>query len=181
MLNFWSDETRLPIPTIDRAIALLSTLYSPLTESNFLSYSTYLLLEMTSKSPDYNKEIFKHPLSDCKFEVIFADYTDIHSHYRHTLYVDGCLLGIATSVLHRSRVLQNYEVNCSWRTRHSTLVPLFVDTVPVSSGTFTDQELSSQPGMLRATQENLLFTPTQDAGKFSVDELCSSSSLLVII
>ena len=67
--NFWSDETRLPTGTLDRMVAMLEAMYSPATESKYLSYATNLLLEMTSKSPDYNKEIFEKPLSECKFQV----------------------------------------------------------------------------------------------------------------
>ena len=48
---------------------MLEAMYSPQTESRYLSYATNLLLEMTSKSPDFNREMFEHPLSQCKFEV----------------------------------------------------------------------------------------------------------------
>ena len=67
--NFWSHETRLPVATLDRMVAMLEAMYVPSTESQYLAYATNLLLEMTSKSPDYNREIFEHPLSECKFEV----------------------------------------------------------------------------------------------------------------
>ena len=67
--NFWSHETRLPAETLDRLVAMLEAMYSPSTESQYLSYATNLLLEMTSRSPDYNREIFEHPLSECNFEV----------------------------------------------------------------------------------------------------------------
>ena len=67
--NFWSHETRLPVSTLDRMMAMLEAMYVPSTESQYLAYATNLLLEMTSKSPDYNREIFEHPLSECKFEV----------------------------------------------------------------------------------------------------------------
>ena len=67
--NFWSDETRLPPGTLDRMVAMLEAMYSPGTEAQYLSYATSLLLEMTSKSPDYNKDVFERPLSECKFQV----------------------------------------------------------------------------------------------------------------
>ena len=67
--NFWSHETRLPTETIDRLVAMLEAMYSPQSETKYLSYATNLLLEMTSRSPDFNKEMFEHPLSECKFEV----------------------------------------------------------------------------------------------------------------
>ena len=67
--NFWSHETRLPEGTLDRLVAMLEAMYSPATEASYLSYATNLLLQMTSHSPDYNRLIFEHPLSDCKFQV----------------------------------------------------------------------------------------------------------------
>lgn len=67
--NFWSHETRLPGETLNRMVAMLEAMYSPSTESQYLSYATNLLLEMTSKSPDFNREIYERPLSECKFEV----------------------------------------------------------------------------------------------------------------
>lgn len=49
---------------------MFEAMYSPSTEQYFLSYATNLVLEMTSKSPDYQREIFELPLEDCKFQVI---------------------------------------------------------------------------------------------------------------
>lgn len=72
--NFWSSETRLPGHTVDRLVAMLEAMYSPNTEQFFLSYATNLVLEMTSKSPDYQREIFELPLEDCKFQVKSSYY-----------------------------------------------------------------------------------------------------------
>uniref|UniRef100_A0A8C0BSU3 DNA-dependent protein kinase catalytic subunit n=1 Tax=Buteo japonicus TaxID=224669 RepID=A0A8C0BSU3_9AVES len=66
--NFWSDETRLPTNTLDRMLSLLNSLYSTKIETQYLSLITNFLLEMTSKSPDYSRKIFEHPLSECKFQ-----------------------------------------------------------------------------------------------------------------
>ena len=90
--NFWSHETRLPTETIDRLVAMLEAMYSPQTENKYLSYATSLLLEMTSKSPDFNREMFEHPLSQCKFEVnIFPSYIlDLsieETHFRTTSFI----------------------------------------------------------------------------------------------
>ncbi|XP_068093458.1 DNA-dependent protein kinase catalytic subunit isoform X2 [Hyperolius riggenbachi] len=80
--NFWSNETRLPTSTMDRMLSVLSTLYSTKTEKHFLSLATNLLLEMTSRSPDYVRQMFEHPLSECKFQ----DYTvDSNWRYRSTV------------------------------------------------------------------------------------------------
>uniref|UniRef100_A0A8C3LKH7 DNA-dependent protein kinase catalytic subunit n=1 Tax=Chrysolophus pictus TaxID=9089 RepID=A0A8C3LKH7_CHRPC len=71
--NFWSDETRLPANILDRMLMLLSSLYSAKIETQYLSLITNFLLEMTSKSPDYSRKIFEHPLSECKFQDFVID------------------------------------------------------------------------------------------------------------
>ncbi|XP_072708622.1 DNA-dependent protein kinase catalytic subunit isoform X1 [Ciconia boyciana] len=71
--NFWSDETRLPASILDRMLALLNSFYSPKIETQYLSLITNFLLEMTSKSPDYSRKIFEHPLSECKFQDFVID------------------------------------------------------------------------------------------------------------
>uniref|UniRef100_G3URQ9 DNA-dependent protein kinase catalytic subunit CC3 domain-containing protein n=1 Tax=Meleagris gallopavo TaxID=9103 RepID=G3URQ9_MELGA len=71
--NFWSDETRLPANILDRMLKLLSSLYSAKIETQYLSLITNFLLEMTSKSPDYSRKIFEHPLSECKFQDFVID------------------------------------------------------------------------------------------------------------
>ncbi|KAJ8280685.1 hypothetical protein GJAV_G00057750 [Gymnothorax javanicus] len=75
--NFWSHEKRLPVSTAERILALLHSLYSSGTETRFLSLATNLLLELTSRSPDYSRPLFEYPLSECKFQ----EYV-INSHWR---------------------------------------------------------------------------------------------------
>ena len=65
--NFWTEKADIPSNTIDRMLMIVKRLYSPKTESEYLSYSTNLLLEKTSKSPDYNRLIYENPLSECVF------------------------------------------------------------------------------------------------------------------
>lgn len=72
MYEFWNQESRLASDTLSRLTQLLAVLYSTNTERQFLCYSTNLLLELTSRSPDYNRSIFDSPLSECKFEVSTA-------------------------------------------------------------------------------------------------------------
>nr|XP_042898800.1 DNA-dependent protein kinase catalytic subunit isoform X2 [Parasteatoda tepidariorum] len=67
--NFWSNEKRLPLGTVERLIALMKNMSSPVTEESFLQYSTFLLLERTSYSPDYKRKIFEYPLSQCNFQA----------------------------------------------------------------------------------------------------------------
>uniref|UniRef100_A0A8B9LWJ5 DNA-dependent protein kinase catalytic subunit n=1 Tax=Astyanax mexicanus TaxID=7994 RepID=A0A8B9LWJ5_ASTMX len=75
--NFWSHEKRLPPATLERMLMVLGSLYSTRIEERFLSLATDLLLEMTSQSPDYTRDMFEFPLSECKFQ----DYT-IDSNWR---------------------------------------------------------------------------------------------------
>jgi DNA-dependent protein kinase catalytic subunit len=65
--NFWSDKAYLSNNTIDRVVSILNKMYASETELEFLSYSTNLLLEKTSKSPDYNRLIYENPLTECTF------------------------------------------------------------------------------------------------------------------
>lgn len=67
--NFWSQEKRLPIATLDRMLTVLQSLYSSKIEKCFLSLATDLLLEMTSQSPDFKRNMFEYPLSECTFQV----------------------------------------------------------------------------------------------------------------
>lgn len=69
MYAFWNEESRLASDTLGRLTQLLAVLYSTGTERQFLYHSTNLLLELTSRSPDFSRSIFDSPLSECKFEV----------------------------------------------------------------------------------------------------------------
>ncbi|KAM4704971.1 DNA-dependent protein kinase catalytic subunit [Rhinophrynus dorsalis] len=98
--NFWSDETRLPTGTMDRMLAVLSSLYSTKIEKHYLSLATNLLLEMTSKSPDYIRQMFEHPLSECKFQ----DYTvDSNWRFRSTILTPMFVETQASQSVNRSR------------------------------------------------------------------------------
>lgn len=67
--NFWSQEKRLPTATLERMLMVLNSLYSCHIERCFLSLATNLLLEMTSQSPDFKRNMFEYPLSECTFQV----------------------------------------------------------------------------------------------------------------
>lgn len=67
--NFWSHEKRLPTATLERMLTVLNSLYSGQIERCFLSLATNLLLEMTSQSPDFKRDMFEYPLSECTFQV----------------------------------------------------------------------------------------------------------------
>ncbi|CAK6951979.1 LOW QUALITY PROTEIN: DNA-dependent protein kinase catalytic subunit [Scomber scombrus] len=71
--NFWSQETRLPTATLERMLTVLRSLYSCQIERCFLSLATNLLLEMTSQSPDFKRDMFEYPLSECTFQDYVID------------------------------------------------------------------------------------------------------------
>ncbi|XP_040921929.1 DNA-dependent protein kinase catalytic subunit [Toxotes jaculatrix] len=71
--NFWSQEKRLPTATLDRMLTVLRSLYSCQIERCFLSLVTNLLLEMTSQSPDFKRNMFEYPLSECTFQDYVID------------------------------------------------------------------------------------------------------------
>ncbi|KAI4806497.1 hypothetical protein KUCAC02_017321 [Chaenocephalus aceratus] len=71
--NFWSQEKRLPTATLERMMAVLGSLYSCQIEKCFLSLATNLLLETTSQSPDFKRNMFEYPLSECTFQDFVID------------------------------------------------------------------------------------------------------------
>ncbi|KAF3703361.1 DNA-dependent protein kinase catalytic subunit [Channa argus] len=71
--NFWSQERRLPTATLKRMQTVLCSLYSCKIERGFLSLATNLLLEMTSQSPDFKRNMFEYPLSECTFQDYVID------------------------------------------------------------------------------------------------------------
>ncbi|XP_029313652.1 DNA-dependent protein kinase catalytic subunit [Cottoperca gobio] len=71
--NFWSQEKRLPIATLERMMTVLRSLYSCHIERCFLSLATNLLLETTSQSPDFKRNMFEYPLSECTFQDYVID------------------------------------------------------------------------------------------------------------
>uniref|UniRef100_A0A8C4UGT6 DNA-dependent protein kinase catalytic subunit n=1 Tax=Falco tinnunculus TaxID=100819 RepID=A0A8C4UGT6_FALTI len=97
--NFWSDETRLPTNTLDRMLSLLNSFYSTKIETQYLSLITNFLLEMTSKSPDYSRKIFEHPLSECKFQDFVIDSS---WRYRSTVLTPMFVGTQASQSIHRN-------------------------------------------------------------------------------
>uniref|UniRef100_A0A8C3RFN2 DNA-dependent protein kinase catalytic subunit n=1 Tax=Cyanoderma ruficeps TaxID=181631 RepID=A0A8C3RFN2_9PASS len=97
--NFWSHETRLPTNTLDRLLSLLNSLYSTKIETQYLSLITNFLLEMTSKSPDYSRKIFEHPLSECKFQDFVVDSS---WRYRSTVLTPMFVDTQASPSIHRN-------------------------------------------------------------------------------
>uniref|UniRef100_A0A8C6J8U6 DNA-dependent protein kinase catalytic subunit n=1 Tax=Melopsittacus undulatus TaxID=13146 RepID=A0A8C6J8U6_MELUD len=97
--NFWSNETRLPTNILDRMLSLLNSLYSAKIETQYLSLITNFLLEMTTKSPDYSRKIFEHPLSECKFQDFVIDSS---WRYRSTVLTPMFVDTQASHSIHRN-------------------------------------------------------------------------------
>ncbi|XP_065679642.1 DNA-dependent protein kinase catalytic subunit isoform X1 [Hydra vulgaris] len=74
LLNFWRKE--LSENTIERFTEILTTFYSSKTEKEYISYSTNLILQLTSLSPDYSLPLFSMGLDEEKtyssFDVKFS-------------------------------------------------------------------------------------------------------------
>lgn len=67
--RYWNNKAQQQdATTSERLLFVLTDLYCPATESNFLSYSTQYLLEATVGTPDYKQKIFKEPLQKCDFK-----------------------------------------------------------------------------------------------------------------
>eukprot|EP00731_Ephydatia_muelleri_P028749 Em0020g393a len=84
MFDFWNQESRLASDTLGRLTQLLAVLYSTSTERYFLHNSTNLLLELTSRSPDFTRSIFDQPLSECKFQDKSIDLSWQQRHLQMT-------------------------------------------------------------------------------------------------
>ena len=155
MQNFWSHETRLPTGTLDRLVAMLEAMYTPGTETQYLSYSTNLLLEMTSKSPDFNRDVVEFPLSECKFEVLkLTSLFMIMPPIPNAIFIISCSFS------------QDYNVSSSWRQRHAAMTPLFVETQQTQAANASQSLETSlmdtqSTGQIRATQDVMQFSATQ--------------------
>ncbi|KAF9970692.1 hypothetical protein BGZ73_006560 [Actinomortierella ambigua] len=80
-LEFWYGQNHLSTDTFSKLRDILSTMYDPKAEDNFLTYATYMLLDGTKKSFEYNKPIFDEPLPNAKFD---AEHASIDTSWRHT-------------------------------------------------------------------------------------------------
>uniref|UniRef100_A0A0P4W3R0 non-specific serine/threonine protein kinase n=1 Tax=Scylla olivacea TaxID=85551 RepID=A0A0P4W3R0_SCYOL len=66
VLNFWLERFQ-DMVLHDRVLHILKMIYSPETEDSFLELAMYIILEATRYSADYQRDIFQHPLTLCKF------------------------------------------------------------------------------------------------------------------
>ncbi|XP_021932903.1 DNA-dependent protein kinase catalytic subunit-like isoform X3 [Zootermopsis nevadensis] len=69
IFKYWNnDAQQREAATSVRLLFILTDLYCPSTEHQFLGYSTQFLLEATVGTPDYNRKMFSEPLQKCQFE-----------------------------------------------------------------------------------------------------------------
>lgn len=182
--NFWSHESRLPPDTVERMLVVLKSLYSSRIEEQFLSLATGLLLEMTSHSPDYTRNMFEFPLSECKFQVttfIYYSMAKIISTYclfSLALWIISSIWLIQMKVIFvdynftafcSTHLFQDYTIDSNWRLRSTVLTPMFMETQATQgSGTQGPEAAGSQAatmrGQIRATQTSLEFSQTLAPG-----------------
>lgn len=68
ILKFWCVDRVQMFTLTERFEKSLLDLYSPETESYYLGYVNYYLLEGCKETPEYDKLMFDHPLSECEFD-----------------------------------------------------------------------------------------------------------------
>ncbi|EDQ84433.1 uncharacterized protein MONBRDRAFT_30238 [Monosiga brevicollis MX1] len=73
--EFFDQETRLSIATDLRLCEVLDKLYVPASEGSFLSTCSSLLLRLTARSPDYERQLFEQALKDCERHPLRVDVT----------------------------------------------------------------------------------------------------------
>ncbi|ETO08866.1 hypothetical protein RFI_28520 [Reticulomyxa filosa] len=73
MFEYWSHETRLQKPVIERLEDLCNLMFSKNCESLWLHYATFLLLEPMRHSTDFTSPISSRPLSECQYVEMNID------------------------------------------------------------------------------------------------------------
>ncbi|KAF9360792.1 hypothetical protein BGX26_007743 [Mortierella sp. AD094] len=82
VVEFWYGKNRLPTNTFQRLGDIVRNMYDTEAEDKFLNYATYMLLDRTKKSSDYNEPIFQEALPNAKFG---ESYARIDTSWRHTV------------------------------------------------------------------------------------------------
>ncbi|EAT40123.1 AAEL008123-PA [Aedes aegypti] len=60
MFDFWTNESRFPTDIDNRFRRVLSDLYEPSKEADYLGYATQILLDSAVKNPESKRRIFQH-------------------------------------------------------------------------------------------------------------------------
>lgn len=164
---------------MERMLVVLKSLYSSRIEEQFLSLATDLLLEMTSHSPDFTRNMFEFPLSECKFQVRTVNY------YRISKVISTCCVFYLALVIIPSiwliqmevvfadhnfnafdstHLFQDYTIDSNWRLRSTVLTPMFMETQATQGPEAAGSQASTISGQIRATQTSLEFSQTLAPG-----------------
>lgn len=68
IFEFWSSVGDIPMDVPNRILYLLNNLYNPNIEEHFISYSTYLIINLITTMEEYSEKLFDFTLYDCTFE-----------------------------------------------------------------------------------------------------------------
>ncbi|CAG5895668.1 unnamed protein product [Menidia menidia] len=170
--NFWSQERRLPTATLERMLTVLRSLYSCQIERCYLSLATNLMLEMTSQSPDFKRNMFEFPLSECTFQV-GARFSDVEPKKKSYLELTA-----EPNVLRSPFSPQDYVIDSNWRLRSTVMTPMFVETQSSQAPESLAASGSvAMKGKLRATQTSLEFSQTQAPGRRTAYNWLTGSSV----
>lgn len=65
--GFWNDQNRLDLDPVVRLQQLMDIMYVSDEESIWLTNAAYLILQVSSRSSDFDRKIFEEPLQECQF------------------------------------------------------------------------------------------------------------------
>lgn len=68
VLHIWNDKMNIPDYISNRFLYILSELYVPNIEDDFLGWANYFFISLLYRSNKIDTLLFEHPLEDCDFE-----------------------------------------------------------------------------------------------------------------
>ncbi|KAF9439193.1 hypothetical protein BGZ76_009365 [Entomortierella beljakovae] len=156
VVEFWYGKNRLPLDTFQRLAEIVRNMYDVEAEDKFLNYATYMLLDRTKKSSDYNEPIFQESLPNAKFG---DSYARIDTSWRHTVAMTPLFVNTQQS---QSQLMKEEENlgDDELRATQST----FDFSMTLDGGA---PGIRSQLGGTPDSSSTLLFknSPTQDSGR----------------
>ncbi|KAG0357941.1 hypothetical protein BG005_002930 [Podila minutissima] len=164
VVEFWYGGKRLPLSILDRLRAIMENMYDPQAEDMFLYYATYMLLDRTKHSSDYNEPIFPESLPNAKFS---ENYAHIDTSWRDTAAMTP--LFVHTQ---QSQVADNVGALGADELRATQAT--FEFSMTMDGGT---QGIRSQLGGQAGTSSALLFKsgPNSDHAASSTQEMAAPS------
>ncbi|KAF9390467.1 hypothetical protein CPB97_009177 [Podila verticillata] len=164
VVEFWYGGKRLPLSILDRLKAIMETMYDPQAEDMFLYYATYMLLDRTKHSSDYNEPIFSESLPNAKFS---ENYAHIDTSWQNTAAMTPLFVHTQQSqAVDNVGPLGDDELRATQAT--------FEFSMTMEGGT---QGIRSQLGGQSGTSSALLFknAPNQDQVASSTQEMAAPS------